>query len=91
MTAAVGSKFYMCPEMANAKPYTISADEWNLGVLGLEIVLNRLVGNNNMLANDMQFPDAALFDVEDETIRKLLRGMIERDPEKRLLVRAVLD
>ncbi|CAG8454128.1 198_t:CDS:2 [Cetraspora pellucida] len=82
-----GTAEYLAPEIIRAEYYTFAVDWWSLGTLIYEMMFgitpfwaddqNRMY--QRVLEDELEFPDDIMYDAIS-----LLRGLLQRDPSKRL-------
>ncbi|KIJ20761.1 hypothetical protein PAXINDRAFT_165601 [Paxillus involutus ATCC 200175] len=91
LTGVAGSMAYMAPEILTKRGYTYTIDWWSLGVCAYELLFGRrpFRGKTNsdlthsISKDTLRFPE----DADKKCSRagmQLLRGLLERDPPKRL-------
>jgi len=91
MTSAVGTPIYIAPEVFKHRPYSTAVDVWACGVL-LYVILSgkppfevRTLSQlrSAVLHRDVKFPAKQWESISDDAIL-LIRGLMQRDPTKRL-------
>lgn len=82
-TGGVSTLTYRAPEIVDHKPYDYPADMWSLGVLLYEMYKQKLIQNDKdqeiislLLSKPLYF--------KDESLNLLIKGLLQKDPEKRL-------
>lgn len=97
LTTRCGSPSYLAPEIINYKPYDERVDNWSLGVIVYTILggyspfqeeTNHLTFQRIRQA-DYQF-NPKFWDGISPDAKKLIRGLLTRDPDQRLTVDAAL-
>ena len=88
-TGEVGTTTYVAPEIVERKPYGLPSDLWSVGVVLLELVMDQAIAANKD-RHAFSIIDAALGRMEDQPFPDLLRGLLQRDPKKRLSARQAL-
>ena len=96
LTTKIGTLFYASPEVLNEENYDFSADVWSLGIVFLELLLGKriidLVKGKLPPAFRPDFPPEGLLnEIQDDNLRELLRKMLEKDSQKRLKAKSVLE
>ena len=93
MTKAIGSIFYMAPEVFNGKPYDFKCDVWSVGIMIYEFVYGcapwvtgledpehfKYIQDNPMV----NFPEKKSI-CPTENFKDLIRKMLVYDPDKRI-------
>ena len=82
----LGTPGYIAPEIVNGDPYTKSIDMWSLGVLTYILLCGYMpfddtYGKSSSFKTD--FPDAEWGKIS-LTAKRFVRGLIEKDPVKRM-------
>ena len=92
----IGTIMYMAPEIVMEKEYDEKVDLWSAGV----ILYNMITGCAPFSQSYEQFKKIEMQivnkpinydEINNNELRKLCQGMLERDPEKRLDARTALD
>lgn len=93
MTKAIGSIFYMAPEIFNGKPYDFKCDVWSLGIMVFELIYGvppwvtglsdpehfKYIQENP----EVKFPKKNGIELSED-FKDLLRKMLIYDPDKRI-------
>ncbi|BGP14330.1 hypothetical protein JCM10213_004458 [Rhodosporidiobolus nylandii] len=91
LTSIAGSMAYMAPEVLAKRGYFATVDWWSLGVVAYELLFGKRPyrGKTNstltqaILRDQISFPENAAEVVSPEGL-DLLKGLLQRDPKKRL-------
>ncbi|GAA5983797.1 hypothetical protein JCM11641_005195 [Rhodosporidiobolus odoratus] len=91
LTSVAGSMAYMAPEVLAKRGYFATVDWWSLGVVTYELLFGKRPyrGKTNstltqaILKETIRFPDNTEEVVSPEGV-DLIRGLLQRDPKKRL-------
>lgn len=97
LNSAVGTGYYLPPEIIEEKDYGPPVDLWACGVLFYISLSSQLPFAGieveeyfeNVLANDVEFPDDIWNDISREA-QDFIRRLMERDPAKRLTAKEAL-
>jgi len=88
-TGEVGTVTYQAPEVVQSKPYGLPSDLWSVGVILLEVIRNKTLEVNKNKQAEKMISDA-LEELPDQPFPNLVRGLLTKDPEKRLTARDAL-
>lgn len=86
---SIGTPTYRAPECVNEKPYGLPSDMYSIGVVILELLRGSCIeafkdkGAAKIVAN-------ALEALPDQPFANLVKGLLEKDPSKRLTARDAL-
>lgn len=91
LSSAVGTGFYLAPEIIARRDYGASVDMWACGVLFYMTLSRQLpfFGTaeeeyyDNVLHQPLEFPDEEWADVSEDA-KDFIRGLLEKDPDKRM-------
>ena len=98
LTTLVGTPWYVAPEILDkSKPYTFKCDNWSLGVMLYMMLFARppFKGRNHtelyaQISNkDIDYSDPQFSKLSSELV-KILKGLLCKDPSKRLTLPQVL-
>lgn len=103
-TKLCGTKGYMAPELMHGQPYSLPVDIWGLGVLLYALISStlpfpfpneKLTENNvhqfvSMLDKNLEFQGPKWL-LASDALKNLIRGMLEKDPRRRLSIDSVLN
>ena len=98
LTSLVGTPWYVAPEILDkSKPYTYMCDNWSLGIVLYMMIFARppFMGRNHaelysQIANkQIDFSEPQFQKVPQELL-KLLKGLLNKDPSKRMSLPQVL-
>lgn len=97
MTGKKGNYQYMAPEVFNSKEYNSKCDVWAVGLIFYELIYKFLpwYGPNpqklfkNIKENELKFYDEVIS--LDETIKDLLKKMLEKDENIRINFKDILE
>ncbi|XP_068186440.1 serine/threonine-protein kinase 36 [Antennarius striatus] len=87
VTSIKGTPLYMSPELVEEKPYDHTADLWSLGCILYELhqgeppfYTNSIIQLVKMIVRDaVRWPDTM-----SDTFKSFLKGLLTKDPQKRL-------
>lgn len=90
-SVVTGTMGFVAPELLRRKPYDSSVDIWSAGVLLYELLVgfSPFYPYSSCVDMDVEFP-ARYWDKLSTHARALTRGMLQRDPKKRLTAKQVL-
>ena len=93
MTKAIGSIFYMAPEIFNGKPYDYKCDIWSLGIMAYELVYGVAPWVTGLSDPDhfkyimdnpeVKFPKKQGIEISED-FKDLIRKMLIYEPDKRI-------
>ena len=90
MKGAVGTTFYMAPEVILRKNYSFAVDFWSIGVILFEVFYGKLpfgceAKDPQMIYHAIQEDQLVLAsDIKYEGVNGLIRGLLNKNPMKRL-------
>lgn len=88
-TGEIGTVTYTAPEVVNRESYGLESDLWSVGVVLLEMIQQKtLEVEKNKDA--FRLIDEAKETMPDQPLPNLVRGLLEKDPAKRLSAREAL-
>ncbi|ORX39886.1 putative camp-dependent protein kinase [Kockovaella imperatae] len=98
LTGVAGSMAYMAPEVLTKRGYWAPVDLWSLGILAYELLFGKrpfrgrtnTALTNSILHEPLTWPDDAPTKCSSECMHAI-RGLLERDPNKRLGYRGGLE
>lgn len=92
---AIGTPYYLSPEICQEKPYNQKSDIWSLGCIFYEIAtLNHAFDAQNMkglIQKILKGSYPPLPEVYSPDLKKLLSEMLIKDPNKRPSIRKILE
>ena len=90
MQSACGTPLYMAPEVLKGGSYTVQADLWAIGLIIYEMVIGshpfpsqNIFQLTSQISQDIKFSSKMTSLLSSNCIN-LLKGLIQRDPDKRL-------
>lgn len=92
---AIGTPYYLSPEICQEKPYNQKTDIWSLGCILYELVTLRHAFNANSMKGLIlkilrgSYPSIPTYYSED--LRDLIGEMLTKDPAKRPSIKKILD
>jgi NIMA (never in mitosis gene a)-related kinase len=92
---AIGTPYYLSPEICQEKPYNQKSDIWSLGCIFYEIAtLNHAFDAQNMkglVQKILKGTYPPLPEVYSSDLKKLLSEMLIKDPNKRPSIKKILE
>jgi NIMA (never in mitosis gene a)-related kinase len=92
---AIGTPYYLSPEICQEKPYNQKSDIWSLGCIFYEIAtLNHAFDAQNMkglVQKILKGTYPPLPEVYSQDLKKLLSEMLTKDPNKRPSIKKILE
>lgn len=89
-TPSIGTPTYRAPEVIDEKEYGLPSDMWSVGVCLLELLRGRCLEVDKD-KNATKLIDTCLEKLTEAPFPNLIRGLLEKDPSKRLTARHALD
>ena len=92
---AIGTPYYLSPEICQEKPYNQKSDIWSLGCILYEMTtLRHAFDSSNMkglVLKILRGAYPAIPDMYSDSLRDLLAEMLQRDPARRPSVKRILE
>lgn len=84
VTSLKGKRYYMSPQMLNCEKYGLESDIWALGIMFIELLFHKPILSllNFLPAHHPQFPDIIINQISNVTIRRILKDMLTREPNR---------
>lgn len=92
---AIGTPYYLSPEICQEKPYNQKSDIWSLGCILYEMTtLRHAFDSNNMkglVLKILRGAYPAIPDIYSDTLKELVAEMLQREPASRPSVKRILE
>lgn len=92
---AIGTPYYLSPEICQEKPYNQKSDIWSLGCILYEITtLRHAFDSSNMkglVLKILRGNYPPIPDIYSDNLRNLLSEMLQRDPQQRPSIKRILE